>query len=126
MYGPGCRVDEDGLSATGQLLKVDVRIFDHTNLILQTQDIQAYENGFFTGGEVRFKDNRRMIIDHPLPGVLKTLIPFPRDLNNALVTIVAGCAHTLDVCTAKFDNAIEYGGFPFTSKRDPTISILPG
>lgn len=37
----------------------------------------------------------------------------------SVVTLVAGCDHSTDVCDARFDNLDNYGGFPFIPGKNP-------
>lgn len=80
----------------------------------------AVANGYWTGGKVVNEDETVTIMGH----TSNTLIlkrPFARlaistDLN---FTITPGCDKFLATCTDKFDNLIEFGGFPNPASRNP-------
>ena len=35
------------------------------------------------------------------------------------VDVFAGCDHTVDTCDQKFDNVINYGGWPYVPSKNP-------
>lgn len=80
-------------------------------------------NGFFAGGFVEyFVDlgitERRFITDH-VGGVL-TVSNIPVGLSaGAAIRIYPGCDHTLATCSGKFNNAANYGGFPYMTTKNP-------
>lgn len=76
-----------------------------------------------------YRGDRRMIIKHE-DDDLEILVPFSRPVSvGDSVEIVAGCAHTLEVCEDKFANAINYANPDFATGasvlRDPLVSFLP-
>ena len=46
-------------------------------------------------------------------------IPFQDIPLGATVTVYAGCSHAVQTCRDKFDNVINYGGFPFVPTSNP-------
>lgn len=83
----------------------------------------AQVDGWYAGGFVEWDDpdgivHRRYIVDHT--GANVTLAqPIPGLAAGATVRAWPGCDHTLATCNAKFNNAANFGGFPWipTSKN---------
>jgi uncharacterized phage protein (TIGR02218 family) len=51
--------------------------------------------------------------------ILTLFLPFETSPLGSSVDVYAGCNHTIDVCTSKFSNAVNYGGFPFVPTFNP-------
>lgn len=86
-------------------------------------------NGYLeTGGEVR------RIVRSPgggSPADPDTVdIPFPFQGNVQVgdpIEVFAGCRRDTDICNRKFNNLLNYGGWPTVPKRNPfTIELPPG
>ncbi len=54
------------------------------------------------------------------------LLPFSIPVAGLNVDVFAGCTHDLAICQSKFDNVINYGGFPFIPRKNPFNSTLRG
>ena len=78
----------------------------------------AYPDGHFTGGYVEAigQNDFRLILSH-VGSTLTLLLPFAQV--PPLVNVFAGCAHDVDTCSVKFDNVLNYGGFPFVPTKNP-------
>lgn len=78
----------------------------------------TYPDAFMQGGyvEVIGAADFRLIIDHT--GNVVTLQQ-PFSVLPSTVNVYAGCAHTVAVCSSKFDNVLRYGGFPFVPTKNP-------
>jgi len=80
-----------------------------------------FADGFFTGGVVRsvIYDDRRPVLDH-VGNDLTLLLPFHDDILGTIVDVRAGCDHLVEGdCALKYDNVIEFGGWPFSPKKNP-------
>lgn len=84
-------------------------------------DIPA--DGWFNGGFVEWlrpdgiQDSRA--IDTHLGDTLTLRAPLPGLLAGFTVNAYPGCDHTLADCLAKFNNHLNYGGFPFFPNNNP-------
>jgi len=78
----------------------------------------TYTDGWFDGGmvEVLGGTDYRLVLSHS-GNDLELLLPF--GTTPASVNVFAGCEHTIAVCSSKFDNAINFGGFAFVPKINP-------
>lgn len=84
--------------------------------------IGAYIDQWFKSGEiVRDTDGERRTIVDQVGAVLKVNAPF-RTLNAAdAVTMYAGCAHTIAVCSDRFNNIANFGGHPAMEAINPFL-----
>jgi hypothetical protein len=61
-------------------------------------------------------EERRTIVETYIGGdanVVRVSIPFRGITTGDAVDILAGCTHSIDICNRKFQNAINFGGFPY-------------
>ena len=83
----------------------------------------GFADGYFNGGFLQFYTSTglgqvRFIADHT-SDVLTLVAPIPELSVSDSVNVFPGCKHTLDDCTNKFDNLVNYGGFPYVPKVNP-------
>lgn len=116
LYDPlTCKVDDTDAAFRAATRTVTSQV---GNLLTVSGISPAYADGWFTGGYVEdiAGNDFRLILDHT-GGVLTLLIPFSTP--PTLVNVFAGCAHDIATCSAKFDNVLNYGGFPFVPNNNP-------
>lgn len=78
----------------------------------------AFGADFFEAGFVEFQDDFRAVTDQATD-VLTLLIPFAVSPLGQTVRLLAGCKHRLQQdCVNKFQNAINFGGFPFVPQKN--------
>ena len=116
LYGERCRLDQ-GLFAVG------------TAVLRQTSAIDlslaaSYPDGYFAGGHlVRNRDgSRRYIVTSS-----GTAIRMERSLHCAPgegLTLYPGCDKTRDTCCSKFNNGVNFGGFPWLPTENPFTSSI--
>jgi uncharacterized phage protein (TIGR02218 family) len=51
--------------------------------------------------------------------ILSLPLPFEQSVFGQTVHVIAGCDHTVAECVAKFDNIVNYGGFPYVPSKNP-------
>jgi uncharacterized phage protein (TIGR02218 family) len=85
----------------------------------------TYANGWFNGGMVSIPTlgDYRLILSHA-GNDLTLLLPFHEDVTGVLVEVQAGCDHRSGAtgagdCATKFDNVIEFGGYPWVPPKNP-------
>lgn len=88
--------------------------------VLTIVGLAAFGNGWFTSGliEAFSGTDARMILEHTGDDIT-LLLPFPSPVVGTSVEVFAGCNHATTDCDAKFDNIINYGGFPFVPRLNP-------
>tara|TARA_R110000796_G_scaffold9118_3_gene31328 strand:+ start:111 stop:959 length:849 start_codon:yes stop_codon:yes gene_type:complete len=122
LYGAGCNVDEG--DAEFLLSSAEVLTVDGADITVQGADGKA--DGWYTGGYVEALngEDSRLILSHV--GTTLTLMqPFAFSTVGTIVSVLAGCDHTIATCGSKFfttedvdSNVINYGGFHFVPTRD--------
>lgn len=82
---------------------------------------------FYRGGYCRPStgdQDFRLILSH-VGNVLTLLLPFANDVLGTEMQVFAGCNHLVDGdCATKFDNVINFGGFPFVPNKNVFTSGL--
>lgn len=79
----------------------------------------SFTDGWFTAGKVEALSgsDARLITNHTGNNI-KMLLPFPFSAVGQAVDLYAGCAHTIAICKTKFDNVINFGGWPFVPTKN--------
>ena len=95
---------------------------DSTGTELTSADFDALEDGYFTGGKVVFGDEARTIVNHV--GSIVTLMYKMKELkDNDSVDAYPGCDGRIETCKDKFDNLINFLGFPFIPEENPALRV---
>jgi len=115
LYGEECR-------ANPSLHKL-VTTVTVSGLTLTSENFGMKPNGFYTGGTVTYQDDNyllhtRFIFSHTGNNIVLTQ-QLPYLPANAQVTVYPGCDHTLETCKDKFDNVVNFGGFPWIPGKNP-------
>ena len=116
LYGPQCGVSKPGFGWPA--------VVDSVNGAALTSTQAAEKpNGYFDGGYIEWvasanATERRLIVSH-----LGSQINLPAGITGlpagAAVTLYPGCDHTLTTCHTKYNNAPNYGGFPYIPTKNP-------
>lgn len=126
LYDGGCAVNEalfevnvSVTAITGNILTLAgvPDIGDPTPVVGQLIDGPYYDGGLLT--DPITGDTRMILQLTRTPDEAQILFPFQNLSVGTILTMVPGCDHTLATCTAKFDNAPRYGGFPFVPTDNP-------
>ena len=117
LYGSGCGLNKEGFKVEGTYSS----LIDKT---LVTNFAGGYPNGYFNGGMARAPDGSgRYILSH-----VGNTIVLSRGLerleetgvvNETVVALFPGCNHTRGDCVNKFNNLLNYGGFPWIPNKNP-------
>jgi uncharacterized phage protein (TIGR02218 family) len=111
LYSPGCGVDKASFAVPGT---VDTAV---ANQVFVTA-AAAFANNYFTGGMLTTAEGSRLIVEHI--GTSLTLItPLTVLTGGTPLTLYPGCDHTLDTCTNKFSNSLNFGGQPWLPLKNP-------
>jgi uncharacterized phage protein (TIGR02218 family) len=111
LYSPGCGVDKAAFAVPGT---VDTAV---ANQVFVTA-AAAFANNYFTGGMLTTAEGSRLIVEHI--GTSLTLItPLTVLTGGTPLTLYPGCDHTLDTCTNKFSNSLNFGGQPWLPLKNP-------
>lgn len=104
-----------------QLLKENWRvpfmIDKAVGIEIKSTTFASYPDGYFTGGIMEHGENCRMVASH-VGDTVWLRYPFPatpRDNAN----ILPGCDHLFTTCAAKYQNHLNFFGFPYVPPANP-------
>lgn len=118
LYGSDCRAS---LIDFEEVVVLEGILSDGFQLLSSTFD--TFVDGFFAGGKMEFdfgggNVERRGIREHV--GSLITLThPIPGLPTTAEISAWPGCDRTKPTCVSKFNNLVNYGGFPYMTQKNP-------
>ncbi len=73
-------------------------------------------------GQAVFGTERRMIVYHSST-IIKIRFPFSSLETDDVITVYPGCDKTLDQCVARFNNKVNFLGFPYIPKKNPATKV---
>jgi uncharacterized phage protein (TIGR02218 family) len=124
LYSPQCGVDlatyadaATAVAASGYTVTIEL-------------DSGVREDGYYNGGILDDGTGKRYITRHV--GTTLTLMQPPRYLITEMdsagisVTLYPGCNHAISHCQDKFDNLLNYGGFPYIPSKNPFANEITG
>lgn len=113
LYGSECQIDEQSFRSDG----VIIGIVDFT---IQATVWTAFADDYFDGGFVIFDGvHKRAIVASTATGIL-TLSSTIAELEiGETVQAFPGCNHDLADCLARYNNIVNYGGFPYIPSVNP-------
>jgi len=76
-------------------------------------------DGFYNGGNLVLENNAMRMVVSQVGGVLQITSPFNNISSGMNAQIIAGCDHTRETCLNKFNNFLNYGGFPYIPTKNP-------
>lgn len=116
LYGPDCSANPAAFRVTAPAAIV-------SGLEVSVVAAASQSDGYYDGGFLEWLVapgvyERRFIVSHV--GVALTLDVVPLGLSAGTeVRIYPGCDHSLSTCSAKFANALNYGGMPYIPTKNP-------
>ena len=108
-----CKKDPALFSHVGEVTAVSGNVITVTGA-------NGQPDGYWTGGWCKptARSDFRLVLSH-VGNTLTLLLPFAETVLDSDVQVFAGCNHVFTGdCSLKFDNAIEYGGFPFVPTKN--------
>lgn len=97
-----------------------VVVLDSTKTVLTSATFSGYDDGYFIGGEVIFGVESRTVVDHVGSNI--TLMYRMKELESSdSVDAYPGCDGRADTCRDKFDNILNFLGFPFIPIENPAV-----
>ena len=117
LFDSGCGLGEGAW-------RVDAQISAINNSETESPTFGLYDDGYFTGGVLRFLDDQRLITHHVKADCkVVLLVPFSADLAvGNIVTALPGCSGDPAVCKAKFNNFDDhFVGFPYIPTDNPIV-----
>lgn len=107
------------------IYKVDAVItvdWDPTHLVSDT--FAGYPEHYFMWGWVKWGDYRRPVTySTPTTKVVVMRYPIPGLTTGQTVTVYAGCDRSMDSCKNRFNNIMNFGGFPYIPFNNPVTKL---
>ena len=114
LFDSKCKVAKAGYKTTTNVT------VDFTKMVLTSTDFGTQDSGYFTFGRIEFGGTYRTIVAHSGNNV--TLAYKFKDLeNDAAVDAYPGCDGQIETCRDKFNNVIQYLGFPYIPTENPAV-----
>lgn len=117
LYAPNsCRVIRESFQTDATVTAID-------GFAVEADEFALQPDGWFNGGFIEYALpdgtlERKFITEHTTNSIL--LMSFPAGLAvDAVIKAFPGCDRTVDTCVAKFNNLVNFGGFPHSPGRNP-------
>ncbi len=121
-------ITPDGLELTFNGLRVQAEALDLAQGgpgVLTADELDTY----WQGGHIRTGDGEiRDIIEGNVggdPDAVRVQLKFKTFAAGQGASVFAGCRLTIDICERKFNNAINFQGYPYVPEIDPANTELP-
>lgn len=112
LYGRGCGLDLDAFDTASTVSAI-------AGLVITVPGANAQADGWWVGGMFRGPDSTtRMIVAHAGNNLTISRAIAGLAVSDA-VLIYPGCDHTRGTCHTKFNNVLNYGGFPWIPQVNP-------
>jgi hypothetical protein len=104
LYDTFCTLDRNSFAQSGLVNGIDGNVIS----------VSGFTGTAFIGGYVQNASGTdyRMILDHSADA-LTLLLPFADSVLGTTVKAFQGCDHTVQTCKTKFNNVINFGGYPY-------------
>jgi uncharacterized phage protein (TIGR02218 family) len=119
LYGATCGVSRALYEVTGIVESI-------TGSTIHVTGLSSFTTDYFAGGYAQYVSstmitNERRMITNSVGGSNEiTLVSPPVNLNvGDTVRVYPGCDHIIDTCGTKFNNVVNFGGFPYTPTKNP-------
>ena len=128
LYGSECRLQDYDWAVVNTVVSAS------GTTIVVNPDSSIEDASYYVGGTIEMSDGQVRYIVAQNGWTLTLIYKFP-ELEAALaadstgevqVTLYPGCDHTRGLCISKFDNGLNYGGFPWIPWRSPFNSGITG
>jgi uncharacterized phage protein (TIGR02218 family) len=123
IYQSYCNHDvfDDGCELPILTWRVVATITDITGYTITSATFGGYADDYFTGGRVQHGSDFRLVTDH-VGNVLNLQLPFDARLEvGEDVTVMPGCDGSPATCKNKFNNLLNFLGFPYIPSSNPVI-----
>jgi uncharacterized phage protein (TIGR02218 family) len=117
LYGPGCNVAIGLKNIAGNATAA-------AGVLITVAAAAGFDDGYFRGGVLSFGAQRGFVLAHSgsaitLSARMPDLETEISDAGFAAISLAPGCDLTRDTCVGRFNNLVNYGGFPDIPGRNP-------
>jgi uncharacterized phage protein (TIGR02218 family) len=111
LYSAGCGVAKASFRADGTVAAVN-------GTAIQIAAAASQSDGWWVGGMLDTNSGARLIVGHSADTVI-LVSPMPTLAIGTPVRLYAGCDHSTTTCQGRFNNLVNYGGFPYIPIKNP-------
>lgn len=122
-----CTIDLDGQDANSLDLRFTGNLSNFLGNMVVVDGVSAiYPDNYFQGGTILTATGDIRLVIKQIGNNFYTYVPLFEgdDLEGTNVIVTSGCDHLMTTCKNKFDNVINYGGFPFVPRNNPFVTGL--
>jgi uncharacterized phage protein (TIGR02218 family) len=124
LFEPKCTLIKDAVDEDDDPIfrvgPIAVAVDDLTGTILTSAAFSGFDDGYFVFGTVEFGDDARTIVDH-IGSVITINFKIKTLTDGDLIKAYPGCDGRITTCKNKFDNLLNFLGFPFIPEENPTL-----
>jgi uncharacterized phage protein (TIGR02218 family) len=113
LYSGQCGVDKDTFAVAGTVSAINA-----AKTVLTVTAADALDDGWFTGGMVETPTGGFLFVTAHTGSSITLANPCALVATNA-VTLYPGCARNRETCKDKFNNILNFGGWPWIPTRNP-------
>jgi len=106
-----------GASASANSVHLSISAMP-SSVTLTMVGANAFADGWFNGGMIQYAGNYRFILSH-VGNSITLSRPLAGLTAGISVDLYAGCDHAKETCSAKFNNIVNFGGFPWVPTKNP-------
>lgn len=117
LFDDGCGIDKAAYKITTNV----TLSADKTKLTSSV--FESYDDGYFIYGSVEHGAEYRMITDHVGDTITIAYKMYKFDEYTDSVDVYPGCDRQIETCRDKYDNVINFLGFPFIPQENPATRM---
>jgi uncharacterized phage protein (TIGR02218 family) len=114
LFDEHCLLDEESYEVE------TIITLDASGTVLTSSDFGSYEDGYFIFGPLKYGDSVRTIVGHIGDAIVINYRIKDLESGNT-VKAYPGCDGRIDTCQDKFNNLLNFLGFPFIPEENPTL-----
>ena len=135
LFDEQCKVNRNAFVSYGEVVSVDKEVLVISDssgafAVPTASERFALDSTFFNGGYISYVDSigrkhHRSIVSFTQPGGLGSRVQMNHQIlelagaTGGDVEMYSGCSHDVTTCFDKFNNVINYGGFPLVPHDNP-------
>jgi uncharacterized phage protein (TIGR02218 family) len=117
LFGPLCKVLRSAHTFTSTVTSLSGRFVTVSN--------DFVVNNYLTGGELKVvRTGERRLMGNNTNNTLEINFRFTDIVVGDTVEFTTGCSHTYATCKTKFNNGVNFGGFPFVPSDNPFTGTI--
>lgn len=116
LYSTGCGVNKDSFSNSGVIESISTN-----GTVLTISEASSQEDGYYSGGFIVVNNVKKFIVNHTGSSI-EIMNPFPFAVASRTANFYAGCDRSKTTCEQKFNNVINFGGFPYIPSKNPFVT----